>query len=252
MRLHGEIVNQGNFLFRYRSFLPLVLLPIAFWVVYAQVQSDAMVFSCDSMSSNDWLALIVCFFGLIIRIVTVGYTPANTSGRNTKAGQVADTVNQTGMYSTVRHPLYVGNYFMWLGIAVYTGHWWFVGAFTLVYWLYYERIMAAEESFMTDKFGSGYAEWADSVPTFIPAIGNWKTPALPFSVKKVLKSEKNGLLAIFLVLWILQIWANYLKTDQWSLCLQSLFFYGTLATGFSYLTLKVVKHQTNLLNEEGR
>ena len=72
----------------------------------------------------------------------------NTSGRNTSEGQVADTINQTGMYSMVRHPLYVGNFIMWLGIALFTASIWFVLLFIAVYWLYYERIMYAEEQFM--------------------------------------------------------------------------------------------------------
>ncbi len=252
MALQQEIIQQGNYLFRYRSYLPLVLLPVAFWVIYRQFQTDNTFYDDSSMQMYDWLALIVCFFGLIIRIITVGYTPANTSGRNTAEGQVAATVNSTGMYSTVRHPLYLGNYFMWLGIAVFTGHWWFMGAFTLVYWLYYERIMAAEESFMIDKFGKGYTDWADTVPAFIPNLSTWKSSSLSFSIKKVLKKEKNGLLAIFLVLWIMQIWATYLKTAELNWQSKAVFFYGTIISAFIYLVLKAIKYTTSMLNEEGR
>jgi len=82
--------------------------------------------------------------GLFIRAYAVGHTPANTSGRNTKE-QLADELNTTGIYSMVRHPLYLGNFFMWLGAAVLTKNGWFIVAFILLYWIYYERIMFAEE-----------------------------------------------------------------------------------------------------------
>ena len=35
------------------------------------------------------ICLVVSFFGLLIRALTIGFTPAGTSGRNTKEGQVA-------------------------------------------------------------------------------------------------------------------------------------------------------------------
>ena len=65
------------------------------------------------------------FFGLGIRVFTVGFTPKNTSGRNT-AEQIADVLNTSGIYSMVRHPLYVGNFFMWLGIGLLTQNPYFV------------------------------------------------------------------------------------------------------------------------------
>lgn len=62
-----------------------------------------------------WSCIAVSLFGLLIRAVTIGFTPKGTSGRNTKEGQVAEVLNTKGIYSVVRHPLYLGNYFMWLG-----------------------------------------------------------------------------------------------------------------------------------------
>ncbi|MBW6498500.1 MAG: DUF1295 domain-containing protein [Bacteroidales bacterium] len=65
------------------------------------------------------ICLFFCLLGFGIRIYIVGHTPKNTSGRNT-SGQLADELNTTGVYSVVRHPLYLGNFFMWLGMAVIT------------------------------------------------------------------------------------------------------------------------------------
>jgi len=46
------------------------------------------------------LCLAISLLGLGVRIVTVGYVPKGTSGRNTR-GQKANVLNTTGMYSLV-------------------------------------------------------------------------------------------------------------------------------------------------------
>lgn len=109
MALLQELEKQGNFLFRYRSYFPLLLLPLAFWVYSYMISRNPELFSATGITMLEIISISTCLLGLIIRICTVGFTPANTSGRNTAEGQVADTVNTTGIYSIVRHPLYLGN-----------------------------------------------------------------------------------------------------------------------------------------------
>ena len=87
-----------------------------------------------------------------VRSYTIGTTPRGTSGRNTEE-QVAEQLNSSGIYSTVRHPLYLGNYLMWIGIVLFTKSISFTIIVSLMYWLYYERIMFAEERFLERKFG---------------------------------------------------------------------------------------------------
>lgn len=251
MALVNELEKQGNFLFTYRSYLPLILFPPAFYIMSRSLESAPELFSLTSVTTLELLAIIVCLFGLMIRVITVGYTPANTSGRNTSEGQVAETINTTGMYSTVRHPLYVGNYFMWLGIAILTGNVWFLLVFTLTYWLYYERIMFAEEQFLIRKFGERYTNWSNHTPAFIPDILAWQKPNLSFSWKKVLKKEKNGLFAIFLIVLIFDVWQHYLQTRKITSEKNALL-YLSVGTGIFYLVFKIIKSKTAWLDEEGR
>ena len=60
-----------------------------------------------------------------MRFYTVGTTPKETSGRNTNQ-QVAAVLNSTGMYSMLRHPLYLGNYLIWVGLSIATFNLYFV------------------------------------------------------------------------------------------------------------------------------
>ena len=112
--------------------------------------------------------------GVVIRAKTIGHVPPGTSGRNTSEGQVAESLNTRGMYSLVRHPLYLGNYFMWMALVLATGRLDFALVVTLLYMMYYLRIAMAEEAFLAGRFGSTYSDWTATVPAFVPKF--WGTP----------------------------------------------------------------------------
>jgi hypothetical protein len=138
---------------------------------------------------------------------------------------------------------------MWLGPALLTGNFWFVVAFCLFYWIYYERIMFAEEQFLRRSFGDIYTDWAKNLPAFIPSFKNFKKPSLPFSWKKVLKKEKNGLAAIFLIFAAFDITGEIIHGET----NYNYFLIGAcVLTGLMYLVLKYLKHKTDILNEQGR
>lgn len=256
--LQYEMESQGNVLFRWRSYLPIIIL-IAGLAVYANTQYKIKEGIVEAMPfSFDLICLGVATLGLIIRIYTVGHTPKNTSGRNTAEGQVADEVNTTGIYSLVRHPLYVGNFFMWLGPAMYTADIWFTITFILFYYVYYERIMYAEEQFLVGKFGEIYANWAKITPAFIPSFSNWNNAKLGFSWKKVLKKEKNGLFAMFAVFCIFCALGAYIQggdissKEFWLTGSMKFWTYGSVVTGVIYFILKFFKKYTKVFEEEGR
>ena len=250
MALQEEFEEQGIWLFRYRGVLPIIILVVAtFLFLRTELYPETFILKNTAYEIYfEMFALLVSLFGLAIRVYTVGHTPENTSGRNVTE-QVADSLNSTGIYSTVRHPLYLGNFFMWLGPAFLTGSAWFIIAFCLFYWIYYERIMFAEEQFLRRKFGNIYTDWAKNVPAFFPSFKNFKSPSLPLSMKKVLKKEKNGLAAVFLIFSAFDIIGEVIKKET------NYNYYLIIATVLIfilYLVLKFLKRRTNLLDETGR
>ncbi|MDD4227651.1 MAG: isoprenylcysteine carboxylmethyltransferase family protein [Mariniphaga sp.] len=251
MALQEEMELQGNWLFKYRSYLPLSVFIIG-TVLYLRTEIYPVTFFLEETPYEiyyEMFALGISLFGLFIRVYTVGHTPKNTSGRNTKSGQIADTLNTSGIYSVVRHPLYLGNFFMWLGIAMLSGHAWFIIIFVLMFWIYYERIMYSEEQFLRKKFGEPYLEWSKDVPAFIPKFGNFKKPALPFSWKKVLKNERTGLFELFLVFCLYDVTGELIgKANNFNYFLIVM----TLLTGVGYFVLRYLSKKTDILNEKNR
>jgi protein-S-isoprenylcysteine O-methyltransferase Ste14 len=247
MALQEELESQGNFLFKYRGTLPLVILVVALGILFESAISNPEIHAYEEFSIYTLISLKVALFGLLIRIYTVGHTPKHTSGRNTEE-QVADVLNSTGIYSTVRHPLYVGNFFMWLGVGMLTMNLWFLVAFTFFYWVYYERIMFAEEQFLRRKFGDAYLSWAEGTPAFWPSFKNFKKPVVKFSWAKVIKKEKNGLLAIFVCFFAFQLFTQSIIEGEFTLK-QDVWLYSTAASIMVYYFIKFLRKFTKVLEE---
>ena len=250
MALIEEFDRSGNWLFRWRSFLPLVLYVLAAFVIVLEADYHMPMFD----TTWAWVCIGVSLFGQLIRAITIGYTPKGTSGRNTKEGQVAEVLNTKGIYSIVRHPLYLGNFFMWLGIIIYVGNWWFTLVCSLLFWVYYERIMFAEEFFLRKKFGQTYLDWSDKVPAFWPRIAQWKSSGVEFSMRNVMKREYNGFFAIFLSFALLDAMKNHVHYgfSTWKELVTPFWMFALAIAFILFIALRSLKKYTKVLNVEGR
>ncbi len=201
MTLVKNQIRVGNWLFRHRSYLPVFMFLLYFYGLNQDLSSNIF-------QNKYWV--IFCFFisflGQLIRILTVGKVPNGTSGRNTK-NQRATVLNKTGVYSTVRHPLYLGNYLIWLGLFLLIPILWVQILFSLSYWIYYERIMIAEENFLEEKFGNDYTAWAKSTPAFLPNLAKYKKNKLKYNFKNILRREYTSLSA-FMILFVILYHVN--------------------------------------------
>ncbi len=244
--LTDEFRQAGDRLFRWRSYLPLGFLVLAVPAVRSSASgAEPAAFPLGW----DLVALAVAFVGLGVRILTVGFVPAGTSGRNTLK-QVASSLNVTGAYSVVRHPIYLGNFLMWLGVSLLPRCWWFTLITVLCFWLYYERIMFAEECFLWERFGEPYRQWAARTPAFIPDFRNWVRPDLPFSLKAVIAREYSTFFAIIgIFTWFSMLRSWYLRGSLMPEGWVAMFFVVGLLT---YVTVKKLKKKTSLLRAENR
>ncbi len=242
------IARQGTLLFRWRSYALLIFLPLAFMVV---IRPEPVEVTFGETVDLAWeiACLLIAFVGLGVRIVTIGFTPKNTSGRNTHT-QVADTLNTTGMYSVVRNPLYLGNSIIYMGFALFSQTYWFVIIMFLFLILYLERIIAAEEAFLRDKFGSEYIAWAARVPAFIPDFSLWTPPPLPFSFRNILKREYSGFFGIIAAIVLFDYAREAIAEGETHI---GLGWFALLSVGaVVYVVLRSLKRHTELLDVPGR
>jgi protein-S-isoprenylcysteine O-methyltransferase Ste14 len=199
---------------------------------------------------DEMIFLGISFLGEVIRIITVGFAAKNTSGRNTTAGQIADELNVTGVYSIVRHPVYVGNFFMWLGPVLFLRSAWFTVVFCLVYWLYYERIMFAEEQYLRRKFGGEYDRWSEKVSAFIPFTFKFIKPKLPFSMRNVLSREYNSFINIFIIFTVLDFCRNYFLTEKFFFT--KTWIYSLAGAAVIWIIVRSIHKYTKWLEVKGR
>lgn len=139
MLLSEKIKNLGDYCFDNRGlqFLPYLLVMLVEIGDFQNVtESVPFEIAC----------FMVTLLGIFIRIMTIGYVPEGTSGRN-RGTQIAETLNTKGMYSIVRTPLYLGNFFIFLGITMMTQSWEIIVANSLLMFIIYTLIILREEEF---------------------------------------------------------------------------------------------------------
>ncbi|NLY00171.1 MAG: DUF1295 domain-containing protein [Rhodopirellula sp.] len=246
MSLQREFEAEGNWLFRWRSYLPFVLL------VPLCVAMKAYEWPLHSYRLHEWweaFCLAVSFGGLGVRVLVVGFTPRGTSGRNTHC-QIAEALNTGGLYSLVRHPLYVGNFLIWAGIAMFALTWWLLAIYVLAFWLYYERIMFAEEAFLRRRFGDQFVEWAAKTPPFVPRFSRWRRPALPFCWRTVLRREYTGFFGICVAFVLLEFAEHWIV--ERSIAIETHWIVLGALGSLVYVVLRTLRKRTRVLQITGR
>jgi protein-S-isoprenylcysteine O-methyltransferase Ste14 len=246
MALCDELERHGQWLFRWRSYLPLLLV-MFFAVALHGYQWPFGTYS--EYSAWTKVCLVISLTGFGVRCGTVAVTPAGTSGRNTKL-QVAKSLNTTGMYSLVRHPLYLGNFLIGLGISLAPALWWLPVIYCLCFCAYYERIMFAEEAFLHRKFGQEFSDWAARTPAFFPRHLKWRKAELPPSLRNVVRREYTAFAVAILGSAAVQF-AEHLVIDH-RVVYEAFWVSLIISAGGAYLTLRWLKKRTSLLDAVGR
>jgi protein-S-isoprenylcysteine O-methyltransferase Ste14 len=242
MKVSDMMVKQGNWLFRYRSYLPLILMAFAIscmWFYKANYTTETTLY--------DLFCFLLALGGEAVRITAVGFAADGTSGRNTKR-QIADEINQTGIYSLFRHPLYLGNFIIWLSIALLTRIWWLVIIFTALYWLYYERIILAEENFLEEKFGDDFSSFAGRVNVLIPRINGYIPNKYVFRPCRVLRKENSTVYGIIVVFTLFELLRNFFAEKL--VFLQAHWVIILVLFSIAYFVLRILKSYTDLLLTE--
>ncbi len=262
MALIQSFEKSGNTLFKYRGQIPVLVFILAIPILF--LTDGPVSMACTKADStfilrvvSILLAFLITLAGLVLRAYTVSTTPKGTSGRNTQK-QVADRLNTKGVYSIVRHPLYLANYLIWAGILVFAMNVWALLFVSLVYWIYYERIMFAEEAFLRNQFGDDFEEWSARVPAFLPKFQLFERGNMNFSFKTFVRREYvtffSTVFSYTVVDYLLAIRPYCSCTNQQPVgefCWMRPSLWVLLICFVGMMVIRTIKHHTNLLKHDG-
>ena len=154
--------------------------------------------------------------GVAVRVLTVGYLPRK-SEEEVESGVHSTTLITQGMYSTVRHPIALGNLLAWYGIILYVGVTWFIIGAAMLYTLFTYLVLMSEEEELKQRFGERYTDWARYTNALIPNRKLWVSNRYRFSLMQVIRREYVGFFCLVLAFVTINLIRNRVIEFTWGL-----------------------------------
>jgi len=116
-------------------------------------------------------------------------------------------VARTGPYAFVRHPLYVGSFFIALGFACITRRPWFPPLVIVIFLVLYVPKALREEAWLRKRFPKQYEDYASRVGAVFPrTLTPWSDADVRFRWRRVLRHREwqtwIGVAALLFLMWI--------------------------------------------------
>ncbi len=178
------IVAIGNFAFGYRDYIA----PISIALVILLTTPYPFLGSRGLDRWWDAAGLLVSLTGQSLRVLVIGLAYIQRGGKNKQIA--SDKLVVEGIFAHARHPLYVGNFLLLVGLMmIWNSPWGYLLAATLATGLF--CMARAEEVFLRRKFGPAFDAYCASVPRFIPRLRGLRQTLAGFSFdwKRVVRKE---------------------------------------------------------------
>ncbi len=187
-----EQESWGSMLFQWRDYTPIPLILLALFFNGPTVLSATL--GCISIA-----------FGELFRIYSVAFIGGIS---RTRKGSLGGALVQEGPFAWVRNPLYVGNFFIAMGFAIFSGSFLVILLTGLLFAMQYHFIVQYEEGLLLKRFGESYLQYKYTVPPWIPAsLPKCEDIPSPPVLGAALRSERRTLSAIVGILLLLIVFA---------------------------------------------
>ncbi len=77
-------------------------------------------------------------------------------------------VIKSGPYAWLRNPMYMGRFFVGLGLTILTWRWFIILPFVILFWVYAQARVLGEERHLLRLFGDEYARYQRAVRRWLP------------------------------------------------------------------------------------
>jgi protein-S-isoprenylcysteine O-methyltransferase Ste14 len=152
----------------------------------------------------DLLALLVALTGEGLRVAVVGLAYIKRGGVNKRV--FAERLVTEGLFAHCRNPLYVGNFLLLFALLMLVNNVWLYLIAGSFFAFAYRAIVAAEETYLREKFGAEYEAYCRRVNRWLPDLrGIGRTVrGMTFNWRRVIIKEYASVYAWALVALALQ------------------------------------------------
>jgi protein-S-isoprenylcysteine O-methyltransferase Ste14 len=137
-----------------------------------------LVFMHPSLRSL-WIGGVISLFGALLRLWAAGHIVKGS------------VLTRTGPYAFSRNPLYLGSFFMALGIIIGGQGYWLLVLFALFYLVLYIPVMRAEELELLNGYGDAFIEYSKKVPLFFPRFRRAAYPVSGFFWSRAARNREH-------------------------------------------------------------
>ncbi len=161
---------------------------------------------CSHMTdrSFQWGAVLMVI-GEMIRFWALGFME--------KKGQ---KLAMSGPYAFVRNPLYVGNFFLGLGVTVIVWNWIILVVFLVGFLGIYAGTIRGEEKHLLEKFGKTFEDYCKNVPSLFPRFSPYDAPTRDaFLWSRITKHhEYITVMGVALILLLIQLYEKLFRLKE--------------------------------------
>lgn len=183
------MVSIGNFFFKYRNILFIVLYILLFI-------PSVPLFSAEKHGDKYYLfpiiiGLVITVTGQLIRCLTIALAYIIRGGKDGKV--YAEDLVTSGIFGHCRNPLYVGNILMLAGVGVLSNSLLYVVVIIPLFVFIYQSIVLAEENFLKNEFGDQFIQYCKRVNRWVPSLSGISTTfsSMHFNWRRYVIKEYN-------------------------------------------------------------
>ena len=236
-------VAVGNFFFQYRN----RLFPIIFLLTALTLRPSIMFGSPLGDRLLAASGMLIVSLGEAVRLLTIGFEYIHRGG---KEGRVyAGRLVQGGAFGLVRNPMYIGNVLIAVGMTIYLRSPLAYIILVPLFVFLYQALIAAEEAYLCDRFGSDYEEYCAKVNRFLPRLERIPQAfsGMRFDWRRSLRKDLGTVVGLTMGLILIPLWRTY-HIDGWATMLLRIpFSLGlSLALTVGYLVLLRLKRSNRL------